>query len=384
MLLDIPNSEKTYIGKVIDLKRKQLGLTVEFIIEGICSRNTYYKLQKEPILESEIYDEILNKLDLYYDYRQNSDRMAYSLNELWTCFQNENWKEFHFEKDNILKKIDSKNVYLFPISEALKKMKIEEKCLYDHLSDLLALLTYELKEMVLYFVIINFYEYKEVESYNFLDSLNIELYTNKVQYLFCLIKAEKYYNAVILCEHLLKENTQKKYYLVQLAKLYIVFFIQPSIFDEYSNELFSNVTEKEQYEELEFTVGVFCYVNKKYDEAWKLLSNSIKIKKYMAISLLYLSHMETITDYSLLDKKIYLSDIASLSDEKCIKTILHYYKLKYNNISPNKLSDYLWNDCRKVTNQFYPEYIIKTIIRDELCWISNLTGNKKRFYRYIV
>lgn len=188
MLLDIPNKEKLYIGRVIDLRRKQLGLTVEFIIEGICSRNTYYKLQKEPILESEIYDGILKKLDLYYDYRQNTNAKDYSLIDLWISFRNENWKEFYIEKDNILRRIDSKNVKLYPISEALSRMKIEEKCSFDHLSDLLALLEYELKEMVLYFVITNFYEYKEVETYDYLDSLNIELYTNKVQYLFCLIK----------------------------------------------------------------------------------------------------------------------------------------------------------------------------------------------------
>ncbi|MFR6099570.1 MAG: hypothetical protein ACLUIS_05715 [Longibaculum sp.] len=136
--------------------------------------------------------------------------------------------------------------------------------------------------------------------------------------------------------------------------------------------------------ELEFAFGVFCYVNKNYDKAWKYLSNTIKIEKYRTISLLYLNHMETITDYSLLDNKKYLSDISSLSNDKCIKAILYYYKLKNNNVSLEKLSDYLWNDCRKVTNQFYPEHIMKTIIRDELCWISSLTGDKKRFYRYIV
>ncbi|MFR6362722.1 hypothetical protein [Amedibacterium intestinale] len=115
MLLDIPNKEKLYIGRVIDLRRKQLGLTVEFIIEGICSRNTYYKLQKEPILESEIYDGILKKLDLYYDYRQNTNAKDYSLIDLWISFRNENWKEFYIEKDNILRRIDSKNVKLYPI-----------------------------------------------------------------------------------------------------------------------------------------------------------------------------------------------------------------------------------------------------------------------------
>lgn len=384
MLLDIPNKEKLYIGRVIDLRRKQLGLTVEFIIEGICSRNTYYKLQKEPILESEIYDGILKKLDLYYDYRQNTNAKDYSLIDLWISFRNENWKEFYIEKDNILRRIDSKNVKLYPISEALSRMKIEEKCSFDHLSDLLALLEYELKEMVLNFVITNFYEYKEVETYDYLDSLNIELYTNKVQYLFCLIKAEKYYNAVILCESLLKEKNQKNYHLAQLGKLYIIYFIQPNMLDEYSKELFNNVKLKEQYLELEFAFGVFCYVNKNYDKAWKYLSNTIKIEKYRTISLLYLNHMETITDYSLLDNKKYLSDISSLSNDKCIKAILYYYKLKNNNVSLEKLSDYLWNDCRKVTNQFYPEHIMKTIIRDELCWISSLTGDKKRFYRYIV
>lgn len=308
----------------------------------------------------------------------------YSLIDLWISFRNENWKEFYIEKDNILRRIDSKNVKLYPISEALSRMKIEEKCSFDHLSDLLALLEYELKEMVLYFVITNFYEYKEVETYDYLDSLNIELYTNKVQYLFCLIKAEKYYNAVILCESLLKEKNQKNYHLAQLGKLYIIYFIQPNMLDEYSKELFNNVKLKEQYLELEFAFGVFCYVNKNYDKAWKYLSNTIKIEKYRTISLLYLNHMETITDYSLLDNKKYLSDISSLSNDKCIKAILYYYKLKNNNVSLEKLSDYLWNDCRKVTNQFYPEHIMKTIIRDELCWISSLTGDKKRFYRYIV
>ena len=81
-----------------------------------------------------------------------------------------------------------------------------------------------------------------------------------------------------------KRKESKKLSSCTIGKLYIIYFIQPNMLDEYSKELFNNVKLKEQYLELEFAFGVFCYVNKtmiRLGSIYLILSKLKNIEQYL-------------------------------------------------------------------------------------------------------
>lgn len=209
-------------------------------------------------------------------------------------------------------------------------------------------------------------------------------FVNKAKYLFCLIKAQKYYNAVVLCEELMKSKDNATYYSVLLAKLFIIQEIEPDIFDVYCDELQHNdcFKDKDAYSEFAYIAGTLYYKNRLYDKSWSYLTHAVKNEKYRIYSLLCINHMETITEYTFKDKEKYVSKILSNSIDEPIRVFLEYYQMKDNKESFDKLNDYLWNECRKYTSFFYPEETMKNIIRDELFWIASKTNDKTRYYRF--
>lgn len=158
MLFDIPNDEKICIGNVIDLKRKQLGLSIDYLIRGICSKNTYYKLQKDIVTESEIYDKLLMKVGLYYNYDK---RENISYKNLWKFFQSKKWDLFDLEKEELLKQMDKKEARQYPIFISLSKLNNDdEEFDLSNVIEIQRLLDYELREMLSFFLLSSFTEKK--------------------------------------------------------------------------------------------------------------------------------------------------------------------------------------------------------------------------------
>lgn len=381
MLLDIPKNEKVYIGKVIDFKRKKEGLSIDYLIREVCSKNTYYKLQKDIVLESEIYDRLLKKLGLYYNY-QKKENISFEI--LWHYFHIEDWKRFKTEKKNIIKRINHKDVWQYPVYIALNNMNYDTSFDLNSTMELQELLPYEYREMLSYFVIDFFYRENNSTIYASLIHISMNEFVNKVQYLFCLIKVQKYYSAVILCEELMQNKEHRKYYLVLLAKLFIIQEIEPAIFDEYCDELQkdNHFQGKDAFTEFSYIAGILYYKNKQYEKAWKYLLNSVKEKRYRVISFLYINHMETMTRHKFKDKEKYLLDIKDNAIDEPMRIFIKYYQMKNNQESFDKLNQYLWDTCRKNTAFFYPEDIMKNIIHDELYWIATKTNDKTKYYKF--
>lgn len=381
MLLDIPEQEKLEIGRILEFKRKHIGLSVDTLTDKVCSKNTYYKLLKSSIAESEIYDMLLNKVGLYYAY-ENKSHLAYDC--LWDFFLQEDWKNYYKQIDELLEKIDKTDVQSYPLFLALWIIKtpldMEGICILE----LFPLLSNKFQELLSNAVMSYFYEEKKEDTYEFLENLKKDTFTNQKQYLFCLIKAKKYYSASVLCEHLLQQSNKKQRFSILLAKLFLVEEIQPSLFEGCLKELQQNLSYKEdwEYDQFMYTAGVFYYKHKNYEKAWPFLNKALQAETFKPMSLLFMLHIETLTNLKLDKKEEYFKSIENSNTSEALQTMLTYYKKKYENLSCKKLSDYLWNTCRKQISMFYPQKMMHDIIKDELYWISMQDGDKKRYYSF--
>ena len=128
------------------------------------------------------------------------------------------------------------------------------------------------------------------------------------------------------------------------------------------------------------STGMFYYAHQDYEKAWEYLSQVYTIEKYTFPSVLFLYHMETITNYQL--PKHDTTHMINENTEKAYRVFFQYYNMKYNHVPFSALENYLWNECRAMIPFVYPQNIAKTIIHDELFWISNQTGDKKKYYQF--
>lgn len=377
MLIDIPDCEKVYIGKVIEIARKEKGLTIENLIEGICAKQTYYKIRKEIISESEVYDSLLERVELFYDY-QGEHILSYE--GLWNAFVEQNWDKFSNEikKYNIeSKKMDvSESV----INTAIKLMG--ENFDYNLAKELLPVLPEALKEIVSYFVLKHLYDNGTDKSMD-LSFIALGTLVNKVEYLYLLIKWEFFYKATILCNMLLERTQGKIHYSVLMAKLFIVQTIEPSSYEDCCNEIKNDpcfIPNSNYVYDFMYTAGMFYYVRQEYEKAWVYLSKVCQETKYKIPGLLFLYHMETITDNRLSEHFFY--DMIDSEMEKPYEILFNYYYQKYNNIKLDILEDYLWKDCNVIIENSYPQDVVKKIIKDELYWIASHNGDKRRYYQF--
>ena len=371
--IDIPNQEKVYVGKVIEFSRKQNNFTIDAIIDGICSKQTYYKLQKEPLSESEYYDQLLERVGLFYDYDSQN---PISLDGLWNAFCEQEWSLFDQEIQGLKEQIMNPDVYQYVLSGAIQC--IEQKQDIAYAKQLLPLLHDDLKEIVSYFVLWKIYEsyvqYKEDVSY-----LSLKTEINQCQYLFLLIKNEQYYDASVLCEKLLQSTKGKNHDLARIAKLFLLLAIQPEDFVTQCEWIQKNeqlTADSFHAYELLYVTGIFYYKQENYKKAWSYFIQLKDIPQFHIPVLLFLYHMETITSY-VLDKHP-IPD----TTEKDMKVLLTSYEMKYKGDSLQELEKYLWTECRKVIQCFYPPELAQKIIQDELFWIAQQTGNKSRYYQF--
>lgn len=377
MMIDIPNDEKSHVGKIIEFARKQKNITIETLINGICSKQTYYKIKKSIISESEIYDSLLSKLNLYYDYTCTP---VPSYDSLWKYFLDQNWDMFDREVQKIKFELSDLDVYRYIIKITIEL--IEKDMDIALAKEILPLLPDVMKEIVSYFILRYLYteELKYDSDFSYL-SLNTTI--NKCEYLLILIKGKRYYDASILCNSLLETTKGKMHYSVLIEKLFIIQAIQPQAFDECCDEIIHDpyfIQNSDSANDFMYNVGMFHYVREDYNKAWLYLSDICQNHKYRVPGMIFLCHMETITNYRL--NEHCLTEVCEMSREEPYKVLLKYYQMKYDNIDFNILEDYLWHNCRGIIAYSYPQDVVKKIIHDELFWIADKTGDKRRYYQF--
>lgn len=377
MLIDIPNDEKIIIGKAIEFTRKQQNTTINTLIEGVCAKQTYYKIQKEVISESEIYDVLLNKLNLFYDYECKS---IVSCEGLWNAFLKQDWTQFNIEKKSIRSKLNKEEIHGFILKNVLDM--IENKIDLKIVKELLPLISEEMQEILSYFVL-KFLYAEDIQSDSDLSYLKMETFLNQKEYLYLLIKLERYYEATTLCNYLLSETKGEIHYLTLIAKLFIIQAIEPIHFDECCEAIMKDefyIPDSDSAYLFMYTAGMFYYTHTNYEKAWSYLSKACIQSKYRIPGLLFLYHMETITGHKLPHR--YIDEVCECPTEDIFMLLFHYYQMKYRNETYDILEDYLWEHCRYIILKSYPQEIARRIIHDELYWIASKTGDKKRYYQF--
>lgn len=381
-MIDIPHNEKVSIGKAIEFLRKKKfkndpAFKVERFIEGVCSKATYMKLRKAPLKESEIYDCLLKKIGLVYPYDGKRQKSFLAM-----------------EKECVLA-----FVYRYPNEKNLLHHLINEykrsNTIYEHLK-YLALTDLSLSAVDL----LNIYEIidspiKEILMNHVIDVLEcsdpkiaaeiqhrlyFQTIHNQIDYLFLIIRNEQYYEAVALCERLIRIATfPKDQAKVRIAQLSLIHSIEPQNFNEKASELQKDPLFSWIEDDWIHICALHAYYSNERQKAKEFFMKEICCEKTFFPAILFLAHMhdpQTKFDNSV----FYRFDVTNFPIE--YQHLYHYFEMKFTNVSFETLENYLWTVCRKEIKEFYPKTIIAQLIHDELQWISEQTGNRARLYAF--
>ncbi len=387
MLLDIPNKEKVVIGKFIDQERKyrfkelkQKQFKINTFIEGICSKQTYQKLKKEPLIESQIYDELLKRLGFKYDYTNNRN-LENVEQQLYQYYKEYDVKKAKTYIDEIwIPYLDSRKIY--PHEYIVLKC-LEEDNISRYLESMYMLNDIE-KEIFSILLLHKVYQEIECTEIPF-ETLSIQLNVTRIQYLFVLIKQEKYFQASIVCYELLGSKlSEKEILLCWIAKLFILNAIEPSDFYSQAQKLmkhpkFSECEDTLLVNNVYHVVGLYEYKNHHYEKAWDYFFHIVKDSRFTFPELLLMEHISTLTNKRIPED---LEPIDVLNQEKEYVTLYTYYQYKKEKREYDFLNQYLIESCAPLIPNTYPTWILKGIIRDELQWISKQTKETKYYYQF--
>ncbi len=382
-MIDIPKDEKVQVGKAIDYLRKKEfkknpSFKIEYFIETICSKATYVKLRKIPLKESEIYDSLLAKLNLIYPYDPREQTKLFHTEKLM--------EDAFIHRDPDEKKLLDSLINYYSTSHSvydrLKYIAFKDSAM--SVPELLAI--YEIVQSPIREVIMNriidvLESMPPSAMSDYIKSrLHFHTIRNQIDYLFLIIRNKHYYQAVALCESLLRSATlpidRAK---IRIAKLILLHQIDPRHFDLEAQALSNDPSFPLVREDWIHICAFHAYNQNDYDRAQLLFEEEIKNQKTFFPAILFLAHMH--------DPKIEFSQEVfcryNIQDYPVEYQHLYtYFKMKFSHSSFSILESYLWNICRKEIKEFYPENIIIRLIHDELEWISENTGNRTKLYMF--
>ncbi|WP_305152083.1 hypothetical protein [uncultured Dubosiella sp.] len=382
-MIDIPEHEKVKIGQMIEFLRKRKWKenktwTVERFIESVCSKATYAKLRKFPLKESETYDKLLAKLNLSYlydDTRRNDFLRA------------EKQCALAFEKENDrtpkrLRALIESYAASDTIFECLTCLALTDSTL--SISDLLQIHAWvrpAMKEIVME-RILDALEQAPLSALTpaIQDALVFHTNRNQIQYLFLLIRNERFYEAASLCEELRKKDlTPRETARVRIAKLFLMHHIQPQSFEEEASRLRAEPFFPLLARDWIHICAIHTYFQRDFEKAKPLLMEEVVYEKTFFPAVLFLAHMHGSENG--FDKQVfYRFPIDRFPVE--YQHLYTYFDMKFNHASFDILENYLWTICRKEIKSFYPSSIMARLIRDELRWISEQTNDRTRLYAF--
>lgn len=203
---------------------------------------------------------------------------------------------------------------------------------------------------------------------------------NQIDYLFLIIRNEQYYEAVALCERLIRIAAfPKDQAKVRIAQLSLIHSIEPQNFNEKASELQKDPLFSWIEDDWIHICALHAYYSNERQKAKEFFMKEICCEKTFFPAILFLAHMhdpQTKFDNSI----FYRFDVTNFPIE--YQHLYHYFEMKFTNVSFETLENYLWTVCRKEIKEFYPKTIIAQLIHDELQWISEQTGNRARLYAF--
>ena len=340
MLLGIPDKDKIRLGAFLSFQLKKWlrnhpDQSSDLFICGICSKPEFQSiLEGKPLSDSSIYEYLLQKLGFAYNY---DDRLVSN--------------------------------YIANAKEMLEDLEFDQ--------------------MASFYKRLNRY-LKELESMDEYGLLSLKALRNRYRILNLFITWEDYYDAANYCEDLLKacrqENNVRVAFQTQISRLFIVLKIQPNAFESYANVVLENPILQEESNdphvyEFYHVVGLYYFIEKNYEQAWLYFLRSVADETYFFPEIIFLNYISTLLNKPLPDELVEQRDIEC--EDRMYKSIYTYYCLKNKGETLQTLENYLWDHCKDEIYRFSPSWVMKDIIRTELEWISNQTGDTRKMNRFM-
>lgn len=382
-MIDIPKDEKVRVGKAIEFLRKKEfqntpSFKIERFIENICSKATYVKLRKVPLKESEIYDSLLAKLSLFYPYDIPLQTKLFNAEKFAEdAFTNRDPNEKNL-LDSLVKYYSaSRSVY-----DRLKYLAFTDPTLsVPELLSIYKIIQSPIREMIMN-RIIDVLEnlLPSAMSDEIQKCIHFHTIRNQIDYLFLIIRNERYYEAAALCETLLHCSSlpvdQAK---IRIARLTLLHHIEPRRFDQEALDLQGDPVFPLVRQDWIHICAFHAYYQNDQERARLLFEEEVKNKKTFFPAILFLAHMHD--PEKEFDQKTFCRyNIQNYPIE--YQHLYTYFEMKFAHSSFSVLENYLWNICRKEIKEFYPAKIIIRLIHDELEWISENTGSRTKLYMF--
>lgn len=394
MLLDIPREDKLRLGRWIKGRREQLAKTdasfqIAPFLEGVCSRQTYARMCRgEEIKESEIYDRLLKKLHSAYLYEEErSLALRQKTKELLTALETK--KEESREEIFASLRALAKPLRCYALEGALYEACVllcQKTRTAKQRRDLFALcflLDDTARELCSFYLLLEIYTY-EAESYSMAEVQKLGLSSLCCHYALLLlwIRWEARYDAVVLCEQLQKESVETPWYSdVVSVKLFLYMQLQSNAFEAYAQEQLVWAKEHDMagYYSICHSCGLFYYQRKEDAKAYRYLKRALA--KIYVPEIFFLQHIATRNrkplPSSLMKRQVHFS-----AEEAFYEPLHTYYQKKQKGTAVKELEDMLWPICRELIEKTYPSSVMKELLYDELSWLSEQSGDKRRLYQF--
>lgn len=407
-MLDIGDREKKVIGLIVNQVRLNLretsdGFNIEEFIEGICSKETYNKLSKGRIVkESEIYDELLFRLNLKYNYDFNFNEMIepIALDICHTIDQGEfieaeskidellNLSEEHI-RDPYGYALNNTLTMVYPL---LNRVSTISQGDMNEILDYAKLLPSSCKDFIGYYVARYIYNFDGsrknvslVEECFSISSSN--LLCNNDVYLNLLILNKDYYDAAIYCNECLEElklrSNQYQLFQFKLTQCMLMLRIQPNRVENIISEIDQELEINEfQHAQLHHMIGLFYYESKDDKEmSYTYFVEASKNNTFVFPEYILLHHLNTLYN---LDVPENLKEVNNIEDyEETWRDFYKYYHMKESGSSTNELEDYVLSVGKDISKKMYPSQLAANIFKDELSYLTELSGNKNKLYKFV-
>ena len=408
MKLDMTVSDKIRIGFFIDFQRKNHATTYankDFIIENfiydICSKQTYNKIVKgQPLKESEIYDQLLQRLGYKFNYDGDKIVNIEDIEEkISKALKNKNLTAFYSLLRQLIQILLEFQTCPFQYtalqcflilakSEKTTKMPKKDVCF---LINCYRVLNDTEKEICAYFIFRYMYDHdvSDKELNTMIQKINIrdlnEVY-NKIFILNLMIRLQQYYDASVYCEKLLTslQGKEEFYYMeCLLTRLFLVSEIQPDSFEYYKKEyleLSNHNGNKTNMCNFYHIAGLYYYRHKDMEKAYQYFLKAINKSEYFFPEIILLNHIATLYHKELPENLKKERNVEKFDEEWQI--LYRFYCMKHQGENKKLLEDYLWKYGRKLVKKSYPSWMMKNIITTEFAAIAEETGNRKRLYQF--
>lgn len=417
MLLDIKPEDKRKLGIIIKHYRKnvysqtyKLDWKVNNFIKDrygntICSVQTLNMIESgKGIKDDIVYDILLRKLNLKYNYEKDigniTRKYGKKLVTYIELYDTEEVLKICEEYRNELAPYQKYIIERYYIYAIQKIKKFHESTEQFHKNEIQILKRFfpiydKYIKMALLDVIFNYYfnheELKKVEAIcNRLELHKNPYIKNQCNLAYLKIRQKRYYEAVILTDHIEKCYTETNNYrgIIEALhiKINIITYIQPQDQKLYENEQEKKIKKYKKYLSKRMLAVIYynmglCYIERgDFEKAYDYFLRVLEMKKIICVkAAFHLNYVCTVLNWEV--PKIELTSKDRQEESEEFLKLYHFYEMKQENKSPEELEMYVMKELMPIIKNNNDDKAYK-IFEQEIMLCSKKTGNKQIFYNY--